>query len=359
MSNVVLEHLFKERDEYYCEMATLRIKDKSGNVLYDLGINDLVNAFYAGYKMGQEGVELKTVISVVHSNDQDGAMLTFPAMDYLQQEETLPNHVLELPEDKQAKDAFNLYQCNEVVRAISYFATQHSGKKVHLYLVEHITKQWRDLLLQETKGAGLDVEIHTTLPQDVPHTTIDVFGHDISLGLVMDNDRHIVKSKKRQYGYYKSSAGSQYQCACCQHMCWKNNQGWCNKHSFFVDIYCRCDDHLSEVLNNQYSDIDKLNACIAYAAKHDIDTTNMASVDEFVAYVSQLSKRNYIRENYPNGSQVGWEQFALCGCSKYIMGEPTCKCGRTKIVPVVLGNLWDGYVIDFQPHSVANHKREI
>ena len=75
------------------------------------------------------------------------------------------------------------------------------------------------------------------------------------------------------------------------------------------------------------------------AAKWDISSKDN---DELISYVTDRAKEEYLKENFPNGTEV-YLKHACDSCSEWTVGEYRCSCGNRRIYLHCEGNILDGF----------------
>lgn len=77
---------------------------------------------------------------------------------------------------------------------------------------------------------------------------------------------------------------------------------------------------------------EELIAAISYATENKIEISGLSS-KEILDVVSERQRREFIKENYPDGEEF---KIGCCDeCSSYIMGDRRCSCGNVRVDLVV------------------------
>lgn len=110
----------------------------------------------------------------------------------------------------------------------------------------------------------------------------------------------------------------------------------------FVDGYKKLVFQYKQQLNKKSSNSKLLIESIKYATEHNIDISDAPDAKTIIAWVNEEAEQNYIKENYPNGTEL-YLKHGCDECSTWTIGDHRCSCGNRRVSLSIEGNLIDGY----------------
>lgn len=88
--------------------------------------------------------------------------------------------------------------------------------------------------------------------------------------------------------------------------------------------------------------------CVKQAALNNLDIQNL-NKEEIVGKVEEFLKDKFMREEYPDGTQVEIDDNH-CECESYNIGDRRCECGNRRISAYIEGNCLNGYYLTTEPY---------
>jgi len=83
-----------------------------------------------------------------------------------------------------------------------------------------------------------------------------------------------------------------------------------------------------------------LRKALVLCDKHGIDFDNLSD-EEVIAQVTSLEEEIFVKENYPDGTEMGAP--GCDECDTWIVGDNRCSCGNRRMSIIVDGDLKDGF----------------
>jgi hypothetical protein len=113
-----------------------------------------------------------------------------------------------------------------------------------------------------------------------------------------------------------------------------------------VKVYTKIKTEADQKSANQEKSNKLLRKSIEYAIKQSINVDGLSD-KELINLVNEHASENWMHENYPEGTEIGFS-YGICGCETGFIGQRRCSCDNRRILAYPEGNILDGFYLEVE-----------
>lgn len=113
-----------------------------------------------------------------------------------------------------------------------------------------------------------------------------------------------------------------------------------------VKVYTKIKTEADQKSANQEKSNKLLRKSIEYAIKQSINVDGLSD-KELINLVNEHASENWMQENYPEGTEIGFS-YGICECETGFIGQRRCSCDNRRILAYPEGNILDGFYLEVE-----------